>query len=423
MFLKTKLSMLAGLVLSAGSCFAAITTLGSLSNFDCPNNTGETCDEFEVELEGPQVEDVYYTWGNYNYGKPAISRNATLTGTLLTYKLAGHSTAPGAIEHFGVTLRNFGLLTATTCRWKHNGVVVGSGPFAHPPVIIPQTTEVETPEAEVEVETIEPPELEDPEQGVWIRRYYVSVPREVNLGELMPDDPLIVNATPIEAETELLEPGRTLTHEETIHPDDDFQSMVLVVETYQDIVTVIPGRHKKQHTQGVLLSRAMNAVNISRNTCADLPVVTSEPANASAPLGGSATFTAEASGLLGSGTLHYRWRKDGSDMVLEDKPTLRLEHVSLADAAAYYCTVTNNCGAATTRAARLFIAGACAGDADDDGMVDDSDFTRFAAAYNTLACSDLTMPLGCPSDLNFDGFVDDADFAVFVQSYDRLVCE
>ncbi|MBY0111576.1 MAG: immunoglobulin domain-containing protein [Phycisphaerales bacterium] len=416
----------AGLAASAFSLAnAAITTIGGLSNFDCPNNTGEICDEFEIELEGPQVEDVYYTWGNYNYGKPAISRNATLTGTLLTYKLAGHQTNPGAIEHFGVTLRAINLLTATTCRWKHNGAVVSSGQFASPPIIIPQTQEVENPEnpeQEIEVETIEPPENpENPEQGVWIRRYYVSVPREVNLGELMPDDPLIVNSTPIEPETELMEPGQTRTHTEVLHPEDDLQSMVLVVETYQDIVTTIPGRKKKQHTQGVLLSRAINAVDVAHNACADVPVVTANPENSSAPAGGTVTFTAAATST--SGTLHYKWRKEGSDIPLEDKAFLRLEHVSAADEGAYFCIITNDCGTSTTTAARLFIAGTCPGDINDDHGVDDADFVRFAMAYNELDCSNLPMPLGCPADLNFDGNVDDADFSIFAVAYDNLTCD
>lgn len=416
----------AGLAASAFSLAnAAITTIGGLSNFDCPNNTGEICDEFEVELEGPQVEDVYYTWGNYNYGKPTISRNATLTGTLLTYKLAGHQTNPGAIEHFGVTLRNINLLTATTCRWKHNGVVVGSGPFANPPVIIPTTTEVENPENpenEIEVEHIEGPEVEHgpeaSEVGVWIKRSYISVPREVNLAELMPDDPLILNAIPIETETELLEPGQILENQHPINPDDDFQSLVLVVETYEDIVT---GSKHKTHTQGVLLSRAINAVNITPNSCAGVPTITSNPENTTAPAGATVTFTAAADSA--NGTLHYRWRKEGVDLPLEDKAFLRLEHVTEADAGAYFCIITNDCGTATTTAARLFIAGTCPGDINDDHGVDDADFVRFAMAYNEIDCSSLPMPLGCPADLNFDGNVDDADFSIFAVAYDSLTCD
>lgn len=64
----------------------------------------------------------------------------------------------------------------------------------------------------------------------------------------------------------------------------------------------------------------------------------------------------------------------------------------------------------------------CAGDLNADGVVDDSDFVIFAGAYNTLDCTDPTMPAGCPADLNFDGFVDDADFVIFAGAYDALLC-
>lgn len=64
----------------------------------------------------------------------------------------------------------------------------------------------------------------------------------------------------------------------------------------------------------------------------------------------------------------------------------------------------------------------CAGDLNNDGMVDDSDFLLFVGAYNILDCADPAMPAGCPSDLNNDGLVDDADFVQFVLAYDQLVC-
>jgi len=73
-----------------------------------------------------------------------------------------------------------------------------------------------------------------------------------------------------------------------------------------------------------------------------------------------------------------------------------------------------------------FLAGAtfrnCPADLNNDGMVDDTDFTVFIVAYNLLDCSDPTMPSGCPSDFNGDGFVDDSDFIVFAAAYNELLC-
>ncbi|MFO0860967.1 MAG: hypothetical protein U0570_10450 [Phycisphaerales bacterium] len=67
-----------------------------------------------------------------------------------------------------------------------------------------------------------------------------------------------------------------------------------------------------------------------------------------------------------------------------------------------------------------FDFGPCAGDFNGDLMVDDADFSIFAAAYNDLICPDY--PTSCPGDLNGDAYVDDADFPIFVVSYNELVC-
>ncbi|MBX3389833.1 MAG: hypothetical protein KF691_10315 [Phycisphaeraceae bacterium] len=67
-------------------------------------------------------------------------------------------------------------------------------------------------------------------------------------------------------------------------------------------------------------------------------------------------------------------------------------------------------------------AAACAGDLNNDGFVDDSDFVLLVNAYNILDCADPSMAAGCPADLNGDGFVDDSDFVLFVVAYNDLVC-
>lgn len=64
----------------------------------------------------------------------------------------------------------------------------------------------------------------------------------------------------------------------------------------------------------------------------------------------------------------------------------------------------------------------CAGDFNNDGMVDDADFVVFAAGYDLLDCADPAMPANCPADLNNDDFVDDADFVLFAAAYNQLLC-
>jgi hypothetical protein len=63
----------------------------------------------------------------------------------------------------------------------------------------------------------------------------------------------------------------------------------------------------------------------------------------------------------------------------------------------------------------------CPADLNADTFVDDADFVLFASAYNTLDCTDPTMPPGCPADLNADTFVDDTDVVLCAAAYNDLL--
>lgn len=103
--------------------------------------------------------------------------------------------------------------------------------------------------------------------------------------------------------------------------------------------------------------------------------------------------------------------------------TYTLEVTAKASAFAFYfaAPVSSNANASFTLNASTRGA-TCPGDLNADGYVDDTDFTIFAAAYNTLDCADPAMLPGCPADLNSDGVVDDTDFTVFAPAYDALLC-
>lgn len=68
------------------------------------------------------------------------------------------------------------------------------------------------------------------------------------------------------------------------------------------------------------------------------------------------------------------------------------------------------------------LGGACPSDINGDRLVDDSDFSAFALAYNILDCADPAMAAECPADFTGDDVVDDADFSVFVVAYNELIC-
>ncbi|MBL8876140.1 MAG: esterase-like activity of phytase family protein [Phycisphaerae bacterium] len=56
----------------------------------------------------------------------------------------------------------------------------------------------------------------------------------------------------------------------------------------------------------------------------------------------------------------------------------------------------------------------CPADLNEDGIVDDADFIRFAQSYDLLL-----DPVG---DLNLDEATDDQDFVLFASAYDQLLC-
>jgi len=64
----------------------------------------------------------------------------------------------------------------------------------------------------------------------------------------------------------------------------------------------------------------------------------------------------------------------------------------------------------------------CPWDLNNDGVVDDGDFTFFVQAYDVLDCADGAMAFGCPADFNYDRLVNDEDFVAFVGAYNELVC-
>jgi hypothetical protein len=87
----------------------------------------------------------------------------------------------------------------------------------------------------------------------------------------------------------------------------------------------------------------------------------------------------------------------------------------------YYKTITNR-GTIATLPNVLRLYGPCPADLNNDGVVDDADFSIFVVQYDVLDCADISMPAGCSADLNSDLLVDDQDFSIFVLAYDAVLC-
>lgn len=341
--------MVLGVGFAAGAA-ADVVIIGGLSNFDVYNRTGGECTEFEFELEGPHPEDVYHTYRNGNYGSPTITPLPGNIGIRVVYSHPRHATANNAVEHFGVSLSGAHRVTAQRFNW-----VPGSlnppyppppPPPPPPPLALPQlSTEIlYLPSGPMIRETLT--NVDPLRRSIWVLRRETEASREVQLEELMVDDPLIQGATPIDAERELLAFGVPLVFEEDAPPPNELRSEVLVYEVY----------NASQQMIGTVMSAAVAVAP----TCPQqyLPAVLSQPQNATGLLDGEATFTTSASDPYG-GQLEYQWRHEGIDLIGEDQPTLRVEPISLTSAGAYDCVITNICGIVRTDCAYLTVLHPC----------------------------------------------------------------
>ncbi len=88
-----------------------VTIYGTLSNFDCVNDTDHECHGFEIELEDVSPDDVVYTFGApyERYGDPAVI--PTPTGCIVRYASGYDSvnhlwaaTTPKAVSPYPATL-------------------------------------------------------------------------------------------------------------------------------------------------------------------------------------------------------------------------------------------------------------------------------------------------------------------------------
>ncbi|MDT7688208.1 MAG: hypothetical protein QOJ70_3860 [Acidobacteriota bacterium] len=201
------------------------TVFGSLSNFDVVNNTEHEAHGFEIELEGLQAGDVYYSFSAQRYGAAQIVPYATgvrvrwtsaydpgmqqFMQTTIThapnspfggscYQWGANYAASGC-EHFGVSLRANAV--KTTYRWLiEDATAPGSLTPFDPPVaipgpvyiVLPPAQPAEPPVLEAVIEAPEPPEA--PEQfgnAQWVKVFKTELQREVTLDELMSDNAVV----------------------------------------------------------------------------------------------------------------------------------------------------------------------------------------------------------------------------------------
>jgi len=198
-----------------------VTTYGTLSNFDCVNDTDHECHGFEIELEDVFDYDVVYEFGApyERYGDPIVI--PTATGCIVRYASGYDSvnhtwaaTTPGAIspypptmghqcwtlgdpnypnsgcEHFGIsTTRN---PTRTTYRWliedpQNPGSLTPLGSNVNIPApvwnVVPQPA---GPPVVMAVIPAPPPEIAGQfGEAIWEKIYVMESPDPVDLNDLV----------------------------------------------------------------------------------------------------------------------------------------------------------------------------------------------------------------------------------------------
>jgi hypothetical protein len=224
--LSLALLLMALLTASTAAQAQSATVFGALSNFDVINHTEHEAHGFEIELEGLQPADVYYTFSAQRYGSPTIVPTATgvsvrwasaydfntqqflqttvahapntpFAGTCYQWGGAGYATS--GCEHFGVSLRANAV--KTTYRWliadagTPGALTAFDPPVAIPGpvyVVLPPAQPAEPPVLEAEIEAPEP--AESPElfgNAQWVKVFKTELQREVTLDELVSDNAVV----------------------------------------------------------------------------------------------------------------------------------------------------------------------------------------------------------------------------------------
>jgi hypothetical protein len=214
---------------------SAMTTYGSLSNFDVFNDTGQLTHGFEIELDGVSNSDVAWTFGAERYGDPRIVEfpggvtvryespydpntgtftQTTQQGPPNATPSDGHSCWNGAsggnydssgCEHFGVSLN--ATPTNTVYRWLVEDP-------ARPGVLVPagSTTDIPAPTWSVSQPAGGPPvvgamipapapQAYDFGDALWVKVYKTESPHPAELNHLLTDDPAVPQ-DPAQIETE-----------------------------------------------------------------------------------------------------------------------------------------------------------------------------------------------------------------------------
>ncbi|MFO0839993.1 MAG: immunoglobulin domain-containing protein [Phycisphaerae bacterium] len=153
-----------------------------------------------------------------------------------------------------------------------------------------------------------------------------------------------------------------------------------------------------------VVSNACGSVtsNPAALTVNTVPVITAQPTNQAACVGGSVTFSVTATG----GALLYQWRKEGSPISGATGPTYHIASALPGHGGNYRVWIANSCGNVESQVVTLRVPGVL-GDLSLDGVVSSADLGIVLANWQS----------GSGGDINGDGATDSADLGILLGNW------
>jgi len=224
---------------------------------------------------------------------------------------------------------------------------------------------------------------------IWVDRRIRVVQRQVALEELMPNDPLITGAAPLDVEELLF--GVPLITEEPAPSPGDTESMVVSYGVFANLPVLVGDSW--EDAVGPMIGTVLTAQIFHGTNCTQelMPVVTDQPQNTTAPYDGRADFSITADVSPDGGEVIYQWQHEGVDIEGEDQPAMHVDPVLLSSAGAYVCVVTNDCGFVSSHAATLAVEVPVAIDTQPESLTLNSGSTaKFKVEADTMLSPNYT---------------------------------
>ncbi len=213
--------------LSAGA--AHVQIIGTLSNFDVFNRTGQFVNDFKITIVGGNAGMVRGTYNNPLYGPGVVM---PMPGNvMIKWGPNGNFVPPGGIQHFGVSYFGNPIQAGTVCfDWTLNGQVVPTGGDPNRP------QQIWNQRLNRVVDVIRNTTWRVPRR-TWVQRFGLVLNREVQLEELVGGSPIFSNSFPIDSQPVSMEPETDLVFDDSRFDTDEsgaVRSFIIGYRSFED---------------------------------------------------------------------------------------------------------------------------------------------------------------------------------------------